>query len=132
MAAGGYPLNLHILCGNCQTVVGAPLGHPIVRCGNCSCLLRVGGAVRLAAQQQLSPAVHQYLAAQQQAGAGASASAARSKAAAPAAVAALEQFEATPEWITAEGTPECVITAEGACAGAGRGLAGALLGNTLA
>ena len=112
MAANGYPLTLHVLCGNCQTVVGAPLGHPIVRCGNCSSLLRVGGAVRLAAEQRMAPAVQQYLQQQQ---AQSEQRQARSKAASAKAMASLKRFKATKEWISEKGNPECVITAEGEC-----------------
>lgn len=117
MAAAGYPLSLHVLCGSCQTVVGAPLGHPVVRCGNCSSLLRIGGAVRFGSHQQsLSPAIQEYLAQRRAAATRTQQSQPASKAASQSAIDALKRFSATEAWLRDEGNPECVITAEGECA----------------
>lgn len=111
--ASGYPLNLHVLCGNCQTVVGAPLGHPVVRCGNCSSLLRIGGAVRFGANHNLGPAVQQYLEQRQAAAGQQTAVRNTSKEASSSAIAALTRFSASDTWVEKEGNPSCVISTEG-------------------
>eukprot|EP01138_Halocafeteria_seosinensis_P006806 gb/GECG01006959.1/.p1 GENE.gb/GECG01006959.1/~~gb/GECG01006959.1/.p1 ORF type:complete len:217 (+),score=18.17 gb/GECG01006959.1/:1-651(+) len=97
-----YPLqSISVLCGNCNTVVAAPRGHPVVRCGNCSSLLQIGGAEPM---QNAPPSIQATFMQQRQQ------RRQRSEAASEAAIASLYRFEAGENFIRSN--QECAICAD--------------------
>ena len=45
---------MQVMCGSCHTLVAAPPGSPLVRCGNCNAVLRVAGTVPVHSQMATS------------------------------------------------------------------------------